>query len=263
MCRKLIAFLAAGTMGLYALPALAQTDVLPGYDLFQSTTATTFQGQPFEGVPIGNYNFGGTIGVQDADLTDTIVQRLQTASVPGPGVGPGAPYPETATPISIQLLDLQLESTTPTTLGGLGPLGMYFITTQSQDGTGPPSTGSMTITFASSAGGTFRSDLDVYFDVHYGALNGPVVAQQNLVLTNSGDAWDRIPPPGAVLINGVNNLLNGNDHTEDFFVNPPLIESHPTGAQHVVTEASVPEPVSMGLLLVTGVAALSRRPRTR
>jgi hypothetical protein len=252
---KLLALLAAGAVGVYALPVLAQSDVLPGYDLFQSTTATTFQGQPFEGVPIGSYNFGGTIGVQNTDNTDTIIQRLSTASVPT--------TPDTAAPISIQLLDLQLESTTPTTLGGLGPLGTYFITTQSQDGTGPASTGSMTITFATPAGGTFTSSLDVFFDVHYGALNGPIVYSTDLVLSNAGDGWGRIPPPGSVLINGANNLLNGVDHSEDFFVLPPLIEAHPTGAQHVVTEATVPEPVSVGLLLVTGVAALSRRPRTR
>ena len=153
--------LVVGTVAFYASSAFAQTDVLPGYDLFESLPATEFMGQPFQGVPIGNYNFGGIIGVKNTDLTDTIVQRLSTASV--------ASTPNTAAPISLQLLDLQLESTTPTTLGGLGPLGFYFITTQSQDGDGPASTGSMSITFASPAGGTFASSLDVFFDIHFGA----------------------------------------------------------------------------------------------
>jgi hypothetical protein len=243
--------LAVCALGLYSLPGFAQTNVLPGYDLFESTTATTFQGTPFEGVPIGSYNFGGAIGVQNTDLTDTIVQRLSTASV--------ASTPNTAAAIPIQMDVLQLESTVPTTLGGLGPLGIYYITTQSQDGDGPASTGTMTITFATPAGGTFTSSLDVFFDVHYGALNGPVVAQQDLVLSNAGDAWGRIPTPGEVLINGANNLLDGADHNSDFFVAPPLIESHPTGAQHVVTEAGVPEPATMGIVALVSMAALSRR----
>lgn len=242
--------LTLGMVALYALPAFAQTDVLPGYDLFESLPATTFQGQSFQGVPIGNYNFGGSIGVKNTDLTDTIIQRLATASV--------ASTPNTAAPVALQFLDLQLESTTPTTLGGLGPLGFYFITTQSQDGDGPASTGAITITFATPAGGTFTSSLDVFFDIHFGALNGPVVSQQNLMLSNPGDSWGRIPPPGALLINGVNSLLNGNNHNEDFFVTPPLIEMEGPN-QHVVQEAMVPEPATFGLLALVSVAVLGRR----
>jgi hypothetical protein len=239
-----------------ALAVIPVTDVLPGYDLFESIAGTQFMGEPFEGVPIGSYNFGGSIGVQNTGPTDTIVQRLATASVPIPSL------PNTASPISIQLDDLQLVSATPYSFGG-GPVGYYYITTQSQDSDGPVSTGSMSIEFDSTAGGTFTSSLDVFFDVHYGALNGPLVYQSDLLLSNSGDAWGRVPPPGAVLINGANYLLNGVDDTEDFFVNPPLIESHPSGAgTHVVQEAQVPEPATMGLAAVAGMLLLSRRRRS-
>ena len=241
-------------LGLSALPALAQTDVLPGYDLLESQTGTQFMGEPFVGVPIGSYNFGGSIGVQNTGPTDTIVQRLQDSSV--------SSTPNTASPITIQMDDLQLESATPYSFGG-GPVGYYYITLQSQDNTGPISTGSMTISFGSPAGGTFTSALDVFFDVHYAALNGPIVYSSDLTLSNSGDEWGRVPPPDAVLITGANYLLNGIDDSEDFFVNPPLIESHPGGVgTHIVQEAQVPEPATMGLAAVAGIFALSRRRRS-
>ena len=78
------------------------------------------------------------------------------------------------------------------------------------------------------------------------------------MLSNPGDSWSRIPPPGAVLINGVNSLLNGNNHNEDFFVTPPLIEMEGP-SQHVVQEAMVPEPATFGLLALVSVAILGRR----
>jgi hypothetical protein len=155
---------------------------------------------------------------------------------------------------------LQLMSTTPTTLGGLGPLGYYYITLQSTDNAGPVSTGAMTISFANSAGGTFTSALDVFFDIHYGALNGPIVYMSNAALSNPGDTWSRTAPPNSVLINGADYLLDGNDTTEDFWPGAPLIESEP-GATHVVAPASLPEPASMALLLAGGGLALRRRRR--
>jgi hypothetical protein len=75
-------------------------DVCAGYDLFQTTTGTRFGGLDFVGVPLGSYNFGGTIGTQPTGLTDTIVQRLATVTTAGG-----------STPLIIDAL--QLESTTP------------------------------------------------------------------------------------------------------------------------------------------------------
>src|SRR5271155_4446714 len=95
---------------------------------------------------------------------------------------------------------LQLETAAPTALLG-GPVGFYFITLQSSDGTGPASTGAMTINFAPN---TFTSSLDVFFDVHYGALNGPIVYSTDLTLSNGGAPWGNIAPAGSQLINGVN-----------------------------------------------------------
>jgi hypothetical protein len=70
----------------------------PGFELYETLSGTTFGGVAFQGVPIGTFNFGGTIGVQAVGGTDTIVQRLA---------------PATGTAIPTQLVDLQLMSTAP------------------------------------------------------------------------------------------------------------------------------------------------------
>src|SRR6266850_5311094 len=88
--------------------------VNPGYDLFESLTGTTFGGVAFQGVPIGSFNFGGTIGVKNVGVTDTIIQRLA---------------PATGAAIPTAMIDFQLVSTAPTNFG-LG-VGFYYITLQS------------------------------------------------------------------------------------------------------------------------------------
>jgi hypothetical protein len=223
--------------------SLMAQSVDPGYDLLATQPGTTFMGAPFEGVPLGSYNFGGVIGVQPVGTTDTIVQRLAAVSAP---VG--------TTPL---LMDaLQLQSTTPISLGG-GPLGFYYITLQSADNTGPASTGAMTINFAPN---TFSSSLDVFFDVHFGALNGPIVLQSDAILSSSGTAWGNVAPPGAITIPGANLNLNGTNNAADFWPVGPFTESEP-GVTHSVDNAAVPEPAT-GALLLLGVALCALcRPR--
>jgi len=218
----------------------------PGYDLFESLTGTTFGGVAFQGVPIGSFNFGGTIGVKTVGVTDTIIQRLAPAS--------GAAIPT-------QMIDLQLMSTAPTNFG-LG-VGFYFITLQSARG-GPASTGSMTIGFgpeapAGSPHGTFDSFFDVFFDVRLGSLGGPIALSDTLRLTSNGVPWNHFPTPNAVQINGVNVFLNGTDRNADFFPLGQFQEVHPTGAVHRVTEASTPEPGTFSLLAIGLLAWIGRK----
>jgi len=250
-----------------AFPSLGRASfvVNPGWDLFQTLSpGTTFGGVQFQGVPLNTFNFGGVIGNQNVDGTDTIIQRQAAAVAPG-GV------PGTAPPIPIQMLALQLMSTTPTAV--FGPLDTYFITLQSvrtvaEGGAGPNSLGTMTITFGPEAPihGTFTSSLDVFFDIRKGALNGPMTFSSDLVLQSSGTSWSHLPPSGAVQINGVNKMLNGTDTSRDFWPVPPFVESHPTGAQHTVVETgAVPEPSSLVLsaLVALGIGGFCWRHRAQ
>jgi hypothetical protein len=251
------AFLAWGTSPLAAdsveLPAhLVSGTVDPGWDLFQTQAGTQFMGVPLTGVPLGTYNFGGSIGNQNVGNADTIVQRLNAASSVVIG----------SDTVSLQMNALQMVTAAPVTLGG-GPLGLYYFTLQSTDNTGPASTGSMTITFDSPTSGTFTSSLDVFFDIHFGALNGPIVSQGDLTLTNSGDAWSDTAPATSQIINGVNYMLNGSDITNDFWPAAPLTETEAGVGTHVVAPAgaTVPMPKSLwcGLALFAGMALIKFR----
>jgi hypothetical protein len=227
--------------------AAASNLVNPGYDLFQTLPGTTFGGAPFTGVPIGNFNFGGSIGTKNTGITDTIVQRKDPATASSPA-------------ISTEMLMLQLMSTVPTNFG-LG-VDFYFITLQSARG-GPASTGRMTIGFGPEAPpgsphGTFDSFFDVFFDVRKGALNGPIALSDTLRLTSQGVPWNHFPPAGALQITGVNAFLNGTDRLTDFWPIGPFHEDHPTGAIHNVTETPLPEPGSLALIAIGALVCLGR-----
>jgi hypothetical protein len=202
-------------------------------------------GVSLEGVPLGSFDFGGAIGVKPTGDTDTIIQRLQNAT-------PGSPT------ISIQLDALQLETEAPTTFGGMVPSGTYFITLDPSKA----SMGQMTINFATATSGTFSSSLDVWFDIHAGSLTGtqegPAI---ELTLQNGSANWSTIAPPGAELINEVNNLLNGSTTANDFWPGGTVTEMHTGGAAHQVTDADVPDGGSTLALLAlpAGLCAIVRR----
>jgi len=235
-----------------------------GYDLWRTLAGTTFPGLGnLVGVPLGSYNFGsGPVGVGD---TDTIIHRLDNVTVAAVG--------NTGT-TRLEMVSLQLETAAPVDFGGAG-LDNYFITLQSTRG-GPATLGSMGITFGSLDGGSFTSFFDVFFDIRKGSLNGAIVFSNTdaLRLTSDGADWNRIAPPGAVVINGVNHFLNGLNNDMDFWplvgvVPPlkPLTERHPNGAVHIVTLAdsgtTTPEPASwlMGATAVVFGLGYARRRR--
>jgi hypothetical protein len=238
-----IAFIAAQAPG--------ATTVNAGFDLFQTqASGTMFNGVNFMGVPLGTYNFGGSIGTQNTGNTDTIVQRLASSSV--------STTPSTASPINLQITALQLESTTPVNYNGNG-LNNYFLTLQSaRAGGGTASTGQMDITFNNASGGTFSSFFDIFFDIRQGSLSGPIVDSNSVLLSNSSVPWGRTAPSNAVLINGANNLLNGTDNSTDIWPSGTTDEADGTANDNLSN--STPEPSSAALLLA-GMGLLARRSR--
>jgi hypothetical protein len=232
--------------------ANASTTISAGYDLLTTLPGTGFGGVAYAGVPLGTFNFGGTIGTQSVGNADEIVHRLSAAS--------GAP-------ITTELLALQLVTTAPVDFG-LGT-GFYFITLQSARG-GPASVGQRTITFGPEAPpgtphGTYDSFFDVFFDVRLGNLNGPIAISGDSILMASSVLWNHFPSSGALELDGVNKFLDGNDRDRDFWPDP-FGANGPSG-QHRVTVASIPEPatyslLAVGLMACFGYRILSPRIRT-
>jgi hypothetical protein len=180
-------------------PSRAQP-VDAGYDLLTAVPGgATFDGINWQGVPLNTYNFGGSIGVQNVGNTDTIIQRLAAATVPGT--------------VSVQMDALQLESAVP----AFG--GNYAYITLDPNYT---SVGTLTIESLPSAGspGTFNDYFNVYFDVRYGSLSAPIEETDGVALTGAG-FWSNDAPPGALTIPGVNYDLNGVDTSADFWLSSP------------------------------------------
>lgn len=232
-----------------AFPVTSHADplVLPGFDLFRTLPGTQVNlgpagNQPFRGVPLGTFDFGD--GPQEVFNTDTIVRRLASAT-------PGSPT------IPIEMVALQLMSVNQFNLGGGNDF--HFITLQSIRG-GPASTGTMTINFGPEGipHGTFDSVLNVFFDIRVGSLDGPIVFSSTLVLTATGVPWSHFPPSDALLLRGVNFLLNGENQLNDFFPSGPFDEEKPDEGRHRVDVGQVPEPATISLLAV-GIAGVAAR----
>jgi hypothetical protein len=228
-----VALCFSAILALSFCPTAQATDIALGPDYFatQEGTQFIFNGVTVDlvGVPIGPGN------------TDTIVQRLSDAIVSPGGV---------ATPISIQIKALSLESTQPLSIPGVPSPVNVFVTLDPTNLAND--TGQMTITENSTGtGGTFTSFLDVFFDVclqpganGVGCANGTTpIATGKEVLSNSGATWSTTPSPSSVLVTG------------DFFPQGTLTESCDLvitsscgpPATHVVDPATTPEPSSLAL----------------
>ena len=74
--------LAAVLLAAAANVTRADFEVEKGWDLWETDAGSTqFNGFAFEGVPLGTFDFGGSIGVQNVENADTIVQRFEPAVV--------------------------------------------------------------------------------------------------------------------------------------------------------------------------------------
>jgi hypothetical protein len=214
-----------------------------GWDLLITEPGTQFNGENYIGVSYGSFDFGGTIGSQYVGLTDTIIQRPQNVSVPS--------IPGTVSGLSFNLVGLQLQSQDPILSGQYA-----FITLQSLRG-GPTSIDTVSITFdqEGNPNGTFTSELDIYFDIRFGSLDGPIVDSEHKTLPLLNPVpWSHDVPGNNTLplINGVNYMLDGVDTAQDFWPEGLIIHDNGQGVVHVV---GVPEP-GVGTLILLGVGLL-------
>ncbi len=221
----------AAIVAALAWPSAVRADdlvVASGWDLLLTVDAELKNpGLPgpdfldFKGVPLGTYDFKGSIGVQNVGNSDTIIHRLDTATIP----------PSGSDTIGIQVDALQLIDTSDGYYATLNP--------------NTASTGNLTIF----DDGTWSNDFYVYFDLYAGASANPAyyLGNGNKHFIGSGN-WTHYPGTGDPLITGVNSLLNGSDHLNDFFLVGQAVHDAGDGSFHIVIS---PEP-SSALLAVLG-----------
>jgi hypothetical protein len=238
-----------------------------GSDYFQ-TEPTTF----FNFAGIGTIDFTGLPNTIYG-LTDTIIQRLQDTTINAGSAPTGsltnAEIASLPNATNIMIADLSLQSTAPVSYLG----NLFNVTVTLDPGELLDDTGRIAI-YGTTAGGTFDSELNVFFDVHFTPVTTGTafdIDSLNTVLTQTGGLWNPTPPPNTVIVNGVigtqaANLHSGLSANEvDFFPGysgggaggiSAVSECNSTDGCHVVQEASsTPEPGTIFLFL-PGAAAL-------
>lgn len=251
------------TMGLVLQPSSASGGMVTinsGYDLLYTVNSSfDFNGLgglndvSFVGVPLNTYNFGG--GPKNVGATDTILHRLD----PVTDLADGA-----SQTIDLKMVALSLQSQNKINWSAFGGIANEYVKTVNLVDNGSK----MTITNSSAdkapllEDGTFVSTLKFSFQLQ-GLDSGVLSPVLSLLLSQAPGAWGHEPSPNnpnPVLIDGVNNHLNGSDHLNDFFTGAA---DH--GPQHHTTADinMVPEPTSMFAIGLACMAAGGRFARKR
>lgn len=251
---------------------VSRADVMQGYDIFQSSPTSYEATANFQGVPIGNYDFGGSIGTRDVGNADTIIHRSTLA--------PSGPDSGTAT---LTVNALQLVTTQQWDLAGMFGLpnnnGYYYATLDPNKTSG----GSMTINGVNDIGSkTFHSDLTLYLGFSVcGSIGvngqpnscGSTVFMEKIMLSQDG-TWDRAPNPlySTGPLAGVDYQLNGINTDADFWI--PKYQEYGTAYVYAITDPNylnpiagplnvlheTPEPATLSLFaLGTGLMGFRRR----
>jgi len=267
--RHIAGFCLIGAVVAWPLAVQATMTVSSGWDLLVTVpSGTEFMGQNWQGVPIGDYNFGGNTA--NAGLADTIIHRPDAATVTENGQSVTVP---------IEVAALQMRSVNQFDPDGAGdaPFGYYYLTLAS------PSSGSVTINFGPEPGapphGRFSTEFVVNYALHYGSLDSQIVAigKEGFALDSGYWNHEKVNPGGGVpLIGGVNYMLNGLDTSQDFHLafgpngegsgsgcSSPwyehLARSGYDPAKHGVTECPEPTTMIVGALLLLPFGASTLR----
>lgn len=284
-----LAVLGLGAVTVFGMAEGAKAaNIQAGADYLYSPSGFTYLDFPS---PIGQVNFKGTPINPITGLTDTIVQRRESAIFDTNG--DNILDVETAPAIPIQMTDLSLASIEPVKIGVFDY--NLFVRTNPLIS----STGTMTITHNGKVGqpfddsgesqGTFSSVLDVFFQASFTPINGgPALPDYSNTIPKkfkvNGAKWSHNPPAvndtvlligvgdqtvsGGLVVTATDQTANTHTNDNDFF---PLWAFHDAGdGTHGVTRSCtglpcddfipIPEPSTvLGSLLGLGAMLKLRR----
>ncbi len=187
----------AVALALVAIPALAQTVIPAGIDLFHSKSPGTYVDFSDNPLPTNFFGcgetFGGQISVVGKPLAatkplgnaDTVIHRPNPITLVG-GTGSGI--------IRIAALSLRNGAWTD-------PCGNSWAVSVCLDPASTQPNGTIAITQTTATGGTFASSMTVIGQVTWTNTSGDVLTAIDTVsLTSSGGCWNNVPGSGGVTV---------------------------------------------------------------
>lgn len=249
-------------MGLVLHPSYARggfVNIMSGYDLL--TTAGGFfdldglgplSPIPIVGLPLGTYNFGS--GSVNVGTTDTIVHRLD----PVTNLADGA-----SQTIDVKMVALSLRSQFQIDVSAFGGIANEYVKTVNvQDlGSTMTITNSLDDLLPPAEGGPFDVTIKMSYQLQ-GVTSGVILGtfSKTLLSLSGSSLWTQLPNNSPTLIDGVNNKLNGLDHSNDFFSGfITLDDTVSGGGSHIIS----PEPTSLFAIGLACFAAGGRFARKR
>jgi hypothetical protein len=242
--------------------AAKATDIPPGDDCFTTPPGMSSLFN-FSGVPIpagffepgsdpfqGTIQLGGTTGT-----TDTLVRRLQSATLPGP--------PSSAT-IPIELVSLNLVSVNPITVTYNGGQNPQLWNVQVLLDPARSSLGQMMINETVPQGGTFSSFFHVFPELRFSPLVGggatlPLLREDTLSQPIS--TWSHTAPSG--VLPSTNNFYPGGLPGNTSVLNHVFYQGGQLHLELVLTTVPEPSTLILGSLAMLGLGFWCWRQRKR
>lgn len=216
----------------------ATITIAPGFDLLAAPNYQTnlpYANPPQQitsvPVPLAAYDFGG--GPVSVGTASWIDERLMPLVLPNSGDSATTPLHSLAR----QAKSLQVVQYSDVIPGATGS-GIIW----QERNRGAPTSGSLTVTRTSDTGGTFMESVTAQSNFYDGSPTGALIGTFPSSTVNISGTWQTTPPPGGLVIPGVND--------DNFFITEATGVGPYSPNIPLSSASAVPEPSSVVLVLI-------------